>query len=142
MLGKPAWFRRRKYGGWGVFPSTWQGWIYVAIALLPLFVIQQLTFWPSATRLAISLAWLGLVLVDVFDIMARLPRDERERLHEAVAERNALWAVVIILVAGYLYRAAISAASGQAYLDPLTLAALGGGVLVKAATNIYLDRRD
>jgi len=26
MIGNPEWFQRRKYGGWGIFPKTWQGW--------------------------------------------------------------------------------------------------------------------
>ena len=33
MIGKPSWFQRRKYGGWGLFPRVWQGWAYLVVAV-------------------------------------------------------------------------------------------------------------
>ena len=68
--------------------------------------------------------------------------DERERVHEAIAERNAMWVMVAALVAGFAYRAAQASVAGQVYVDPVILVALGAGLAAKAITNIYLDRRD
>ena len=31
MIGKSEWFNLRKYGGWGINPKTWQGYIYALL---------------------------------------------------------------------------------------------------------------
>jgi hypothetical protein len=75
--------------------------------------------------------------------MVALPRlDERERIHEAVAERNAMWVMVAALVVGFAYRSAQASVAGEVYVDPVILVALGAGLAAKAITNFYLDRRD
>lgn len=38
MIARADWFRRRKYGGWGVSPRTWQGWAYIVAILLPFII--------------------------------------------------------------------------------------------------------
>src|SRR3989344_3475445 len=115
MIGKPNWFVRRKYGGWGLFPATWQGWVYLVIFLV----------------------------ADTIDIMIRIKKDERETLHEALAERNALWVIIFILAAGIAYQAAQSAIlKGVPYVDPVIIIAIVAGLIAKAATNIYLDKRN
>lgn len=143
MIGKAGWFRRRKYGGWGVFPKTWQGWVYVAVIVAGLLAIQAIP-WPGEwTGTVLMAAWAVVFCLDLIHIMVALPRlDERERVHEAIAERNAMWVMVAALAAGFAYRAAQAAASGQAYVDPVILVALGAGLATKAISNIYLDRRD
>lgn len=142
MIGKPQWFKPRKYSGWGIFPKTWQGWAYMAAVILPMFVIQALPFWSEKTRLILLFVWAATVFIDVFDIMIRMPRDEREKIHEAIAERNALWFIVIILAVGVAYRAAAGVVMNKIDIDPVIIAALFGGLAVKAITNIYLDRKN
>ncbi len=143
MIGRPEWFRRRKYGGWGVFPKTWQGWVYLAVIVGGLLAIQAIP-WPGEwTATWVMAAWALLFCVDTIHIMVALPRlDERERVHEAVAERNAMWVMVLALVAGFAYRTAQASAAGEVYVDPVILIALGAGLATKAISNIYLDRRD
>lgn len=143
MIGKPEWFKRRKYGGWGVFPKTWQGWAYLAVIVAGLLVIQAIPWSGEWTGTVAMAAWALLFCVDTIHIMVALPRlDERERLHEAVAERNAMWAMVAALIIGVAYRAAQASVDGQVYVDPVILVAIGAGLAAKAITNIYLDRRD
>ncbi len=143
MFGRPQWFKRRKYGGWGLWPATWQGWVYVAALTLPIILIQGVPGWSQQTRFAALMVWAAAIIVDVVHIMSKLPLDERERAHEAVAERNALWAVLLALCVGVAYQAGTSMAqSGAVYIDPVILAAIGAGLAAKAASNIYLDRRD
>ena len=142
MFGKPQWFKRRKYGGWGLMPATWQGWVYAVIAVAPLVLVQYATFLPGAVRPVVMAAWAVLIAVDIIHIMTKVAVDERERLHEAVAERNALWAIIAILCAGVGYQAATSAVLGSFSVDPVILIAIFGAVVVKAGTNIYLDARD
>ena len=141
MIGKPEWFARRKYGGWGLFPKTWQGWLYIIIAATPFFVFQFVG-WGNKARMTATIVWGIVITVDFFDIMIRLKKDERENIHEAIAERNALWAIIIVLVIGVAYQAAVSAAKQKIEVDPFIIAAVVVGVAVKAITNIYLDRKD
>ncbi|MDO8560188.1 MAG: hypothetical protein Q7S23_04130 [bacterium] len=142
MFGHPAWFQRRKYGGWGLTPKTWQGWVYLAVVIAPMFIIQSLPGVAANARLTLLLVWGALITVDLADIMVRMPRDERERLHEALAERNAVWAMVAVLAAGVGYQVAAGIVRGLVQIDPVIIAALVGGVAAKAFTNLYLERRN
>jgi cobalamin synthase len=140
MFAKPDWFRRRKYGGWGVCPHTWQGWVFSITVILPLVVLQSWTSLDPQARAVAGAIWLGAILLEFFDIMRRLPKDEREVVHEAFAERNALWAMIFVLVVGLVFRAALAGEQGFT-IDPLVIAALAAALLAKAATNLFLDRR-
>ena len=143
MFGKPQWFKRRKYGGWGLYPATWQGWAYIGVLILPIMLIQAVPGWSQPIRFAALMAWGAVMLAETIHIMSQLPLDERERTHEAVAERNALWAIILVLCFGVAYQVGSSAARGDVVaVDPVILAAIGAGLAAKAASNIYLDRRD
>lgn len=142
MIGKPQWFTRRKYLGWGVWPKTWHGWLYIAVWLLIFAVIQLVPQLPEQTRMIATFVLLIIIGADVVDVMIRMKRDERERLHEAVAERNAMWAMLIILAVGVAYEVARSTVLQRFVIDPVIIVALVAGLAVKAASNIYLDRKE
>lgn len=142
VIAKPEWFARRKYSGWGVTPKTWQGWIYLAVIIIPFIVFQSFPNWSDKTRLIATTVLVLFLLIDIFDVMFRLKKDERETIHEAFAERNALWAIMIVLVLGILYQAISSALSNTIKIDWFIITALLAGVIVKAISNIYLDNKD
>ncbi len=141
MLGKPEWFQRRKYGGWGVSPRTWQGWLYLAVAVGVVMLVQVLPIGGQA-RVVTTFILAAILAVDLVHIMLTIPKDERDRIHEAFAERNALWVMLAVLTAGIGYQVAVSVVKRSYEVDPIILAALIAAVIAKAATNIYLDRRD
>lgn len=141
MLGKPHWFKRRKYGGWGLYPKTWQGLIYV-IAVVAIFASIQFLPLDAQTGMTVTILFALVLVADVLDIMRRIPMDERERMHEALSERNALWAIITALAVGIVIQSYISAASGTMQVDPIIIVALLAGVGAKAATNIYLDHKN
>ena len=141
MLGKALWFKRRKYSGWGLVPATWQGWVYLAAAIALIMLTQALPI-EENIRITLLFVLVFILILDVIDIMRRLPMDERERIHEALAERNALWAILAALTAGIGWQAYISALSKTVQIDPLIIAALLVGVAAKAITNLYLDRKN
>ena len=90
----------------------------------------------------IALMVFGVVFsIDAVHIMIRMKKDERERLHEAIAERNAMWAMITVLCIGIAYQAAQSAVLGAVKVDPVVIIALFAALAVKAATNFYLDRK-
>ncbi|MGV8151523.1 MAG: hypothetical protein ACP5OG_00425 [Candidatus Nanoarchaeia archaeon] len=143
VIAKPEWFKRRKYGGWGVVPKTKQGWIYLALVLIPFIILQSIPYISANIKLVITGAWLVFLCVDIFDVMIRMKQDEREKIHEAIAERNALWAIMIVLVVGVGYQVARSTVlQTTSEIDWFLIAALFIGLGVKAISNIYLDKKD
>jgi hypothetical protein len=141
MFGKPAWFQRRKYAGWGIYPKTWQGWVYMVVLLAPLFLMQALPI-SGDFQVAAMVIWAILAAVDMVHIMIQMPKDERDRMHEAIAERNALWTIIAALAAGIGFQAAIGVIQHRMGVDPVILIALFAGLAAKAITNIYLDKHD
>lgn len=142
MIGNPNWFSRRKYTGWGFTPKTWQGWIYVIVMIAPIAAIAA-TQTTSAWAMPFMVIWAIIFAADFIHIMRGLKKDERERIHEAIAERNALWAMLAVLVIALGYQVAVGVSINDPYqIDPFILAALIVAVIAKAVTNMYLDRKD
>lgn len=140
MIGKPEWFGRRKYTGWGFMPTTWQGLVYVLAGILLFLLITALPLGqPLRTILLVVLAIVACV--DFVHIIVKMPRDERDRMHEAISERNALWVIIAVLTIGIGYQAVTSSAQGIQHVDLVILFALIAGV-VKMFSNIYLDKKD
>ncbi|MCL4384080.1 hypothetical protein M1116_01350 [Patescibacteria group bacterium] len=137
MIGNPDWFTIRKWGGWGLTPKTWQGWVYILVMVLPLVLVTAIFRLSPETIKTVTLVWVSIIMLDVFDMMIHLKRDEREEKHEALAERNAAWFIVFILAFGMIIKALVTQ-NPDAVLDPVILTALFGGVLVKALTHFYL----
>jgi len=128
MIANPKWFSVRKFGGWGVVPRTWQGWLYIAVMVLPFMFVK-----PNST---LFFAWLIFLLVDIGDVMIRMKKDEREMAHEALSDRNACWVMIAIIVIGFLYEIMT-----KQEVNPILLAVLIGGAAAKTVTNIYLRNK-
>lgn len=141
MIGKPQWFKRRKYGGWGLFPATWQGVAYVGVFVAIVALIQALPI-DETIKLTITFGLVILLILDVVDIMRKLPMDERERIHEAISERNALWTMIVVLVAGLGYQSVMTSMTNSFQIDPVILIALLAATAAKAISNLYLDRKN
>ena len=141
MIGKPSWFKIRKWGGWGITPDSWQGWVYLGVMIIPFAIFQALPYWSEELRSGVTAAWLLVLLVDVVDIMVRMKKDEREFMHEAVAERNAAWFMVAIITAYMVYQLISSGLRQELYIDPVLLTALFGGAAVKSLTHWRLKNK-
>ncbi|MFA6007362.1 MAG: hypothetical protein WC784_01810 [Candidatus Shapirobacteria bacterium] len=140
MIGNPKWFSVRKYGGWGLTPNCWQGWAYIAAIALPMIIISNLSLsgmWP----VALMIVWALIFSIDFIDIFLKIRKDERDIAHEAIAERNAMWFMVVSLAAGVAYQTATSAIKNSLQIDPVIIVALLGATLVKAITNFYLRNK-
>ncbi len=144
MIGKPEWFQRRKFTGWGFSPRTWQGWVYIAVLVGLMMGIQVLPVSGEAKTM-LMIIYSIIFAIDAIDIMLRLRKDERETRHEAIAERNVAWFMVTVMAIGIAYQAASSAVAGNVGflpVDPILLIALFGGLVVKIATNLYLEHKE
>ncbi len=141
MIAKEGWFVRRKYTGWGFTPKSWQGWVYVVVLISP-FIAMAVLQVSAETQMVLTGVWAIVMVAGFIDIMKSVKKDERELIHEAIAERNALWAILAVIIAGLAYQAASGIAKQAIEIDPVLLVALAVGLIVKASTNIYLDRKD
>jgi UDP-N-acetylmuramyl pentapeptide phosphotransferase/UDP-N-acetylglucosamine-1-phosphate transferase len=138
MIGKAEWFRPRKYGGWGLSPASWQGWAYIGVLVVAMLGVQNLPLGDERLKTVLMLG-LGIIFTaDILDIMRKIKKDERELVHEAIAERNAMWFMVSVLALGVAYQAARSAVNNSVEVDPVILVALLGATVVKALSHWYL----
>ncbi len=141
MIGKPEWFERRKYLGWGIHPKTKEGWIYLLFIILIAIIIQ---FLPLNTNLKflITIGYIVLLILDVLHIMTKLKKDERERIHEAIEDRNALWIIIFVLIIAIFYQSVVAFINKTTYdLDIWIIIALLSGALMKTFTGIYLRKK-
>ncbi len=128
MIGNPKWFHSRKYTGWGLTPSCWQGWAYIFIFLIPVAIINSLSI-SQNNKNYFTIAWTGLLIADTIHIMSQIKKDERERLHEAIADRNALWFLLFGLITWIIIKQ---------ITNPILIGILFGATVIKALTQIYL----
>ncbi len=141
MIGKHHWFKRRKYTGWGFSPATWQGWVYLLVLVAPILLITSDNS-VSKIEIVFLVVWGLIFAIDFIDIMVHLPKDERDRIHEAIAERNALWVIVIVLALGIGYQVSWGIGKNLVTVDPVIIIALVAGLIAKIISNIYLDKKD
>lgn len=128
MIGNPKWFNVRKYSGWGLTPNCWQGWVYILAYIIPVVIISNLNINLHSKNIFIFII-IGILIVDTLHLMTQIKKDERERLHEAIADRNALWFLLFSLIAWAFIKQ---------ITDPILIGLLLGATAIKALTQIYL----
>ncbi len=128
MIGNPKWFNIRKYSGWGLTANCWQGWVYIFAYIIPIVIVSNLNINPNFKNI-FSIIVIAVLIIDTLHMMTQIKKDERERLHEAVADRNALW----FLLFGLIVWAFIKQVT-----DPFFIGILLGATAIKALTQIYL----
>ena len=131
----------RKYGGWGLTPKTWQGWVYIAVMAAVTFGLMNAPMLPESVRMPLAYGWIALFCFDVLYMMTNLKKDEMEAKIEALAERNASWAMIAVMAVAIGYQTAQTALAGTPQIDGWLIATLVGGVIAKAVTNIWLERK-
>jgi len=141
MIAKPEWFNQRKYSGWGVTPRNWQGWAYTLGILVPLVIFLSLPDLDSQVRTAGTVLWVAFVILDILPIMVTLKKDEREYRNEAIAERNASWFMVVVLVIGILYALVTSSLNHELSINWFMVLALFGGAFVKGVSSYSMDKK-
>jgi hypothetical protein len=137
MFANPKWFNQRKYSGWGLTPNCWQGWLYMFIAISPLIILSNISL-PGMWAPGLMLLWSLIFIIDFIDIFRKIKKDERDIIHEAIAERNAMWFIIAALVAGVAYQTGVGIVKNNMEVDPVILIALFGSMFVKAVTHWYL----
>jgi hypothetical protein len=109
---------------------------------ISLIVLLQLAGDSSHTKLVVTGVWMAFLLVDVFDIIWKLKKDERERIHEAIAERNAAWGMMVVIILGIFVEVMYNVMNNRFYINPFLVGALAVGVIIKSVTNYKLEREN
>jgi hypothetical protein len=141
LIAKPEWFNQRKYSGWGVTPRSWQGWAYTLAIIVLLVIFLSIPNLDAQVRTAGTVFWVAFVTLDILPIMVTLKKDEREYRNEAIAERNAAWFMVLVLVIGIMYEFAISGLNNELSINGFMILALLGGAFVKGVSNYIMDKK-
>lgn len=141
MIAKPEWFKPRKYSGWGVSPQSWQGWAYTVAIIVPMVIFQAIPNLDPQVRTAGTVLWVAFVILDLLPIMVKPKKDEREFKNEAIAERNASWFMVLVLVIGIVYELIISGLNNELFINWFMVLALLGGAVVKGVSNYSMDKK-
>ncbi len=70
MIGKPGWFTTKRYTGWGIRPKTWQGWVYILVAMVVFIFIYYQPWWDWGFQIKRTLViiWITLIIADALHI--------------------------------------------------------------------------
>lgn len=143
---KPEWFRRRKYSGWGVTPITWQGWLTLIILVAPIafFALKMKNGAPLVSIMFILfVVYFIAFMFFIFGLMSRIKSDERNRSHEAIADRNALWALIMIIAVGLVIEGVLPEwVHSVAQVNPFIVGGILAAWLVKVVSMYWLDKHD
>ncbi len=140
MIAKSEWFTRRKYTGWGLTPKTWQGWIYILIAVALSYFLSQLPV-EQPFKITVLALLILFLLIDLLQVMSGIKMDEREVKTEALAERNASWSMVAVVAIEVVYISVNQAVFTWYQVLQFLISVLVVGVVVKGLSNFILDRR-
>jgi hypothetical protein len=141
MIGRPEWFERRKYGGWGFRPKKWQGWLYTLVMTVPFVAVN--IYYPLGfeTIMTFDIIWIVLFGLDAAHIVVSLKRDERETKIEALSERNAAWVMIMILAVGLSYEIITGIIRQDISVNLFLIGALAGGMIAKTVSNLYYGKK-
>jgi uncharacterized membrane protein len=138
IIAKPEWFERRKY--W-IRIKTWQGAVYTGIFLILLLTSVLIAI---GTENLIFAVLYGLIfafyLVDTHGVLWKIKRDEREKMLDAIAERNAAYGMMLILSLGLIFELIYNILQNRVYVDPFLVIALIAGKIIKDVTNYKLEK--
>lgn len=142
IIAKPEWFKKTKYRGWDADIKTWQGAVYVAAVIIVFLVLALNPFMDKMDKVVLIGIWALFFLIDLVDVLWKLKKDEREKIHEAIADRNAAWVMMIVLSLGFFMELIYSALQKSLYIDPFLLIALIAGIIVKIISEYKLEKDD
>ena len=141
MIGKPEWFKPRKFG-WGLGLRSKEGIIYV-LAFVVLFAIINNAPIGEELKLMGTLVLVGVFLIDTLHIMLKVygSLDEREQNHHMLAETNASYVAVAGILVYALYLTLVLGLEPSSMMVLPLLAILISMSLAKGVT-LFLAGRD
>ena len=109
--------------------------------ILPFVILQYIPGLIEEIKLWITIAWAGLLILDIVRIMLGISDDEREEKIEFLAERNAAWTMVLLIGLIILYQAMQSGFDPEFKVDWSLVVILFGGLIAKMISILVLKRK-
>ena len=77
MIGRPDWFTKKNFG-MGIRPKTWQGWVYILIAIALIVFVRWQPYWDwsNQVRNTITIVLAAVVALDAIHIMYILNKNK------------------------------------------------------------------
>jgi uncharacterized membrane protein len=126
IIRKNEWFKRDRKAIFG-YDISWQGYVYIAvIGFFPLILVS--IFPKNPVIYVIYGTLLIIFVIDMIDIF--LSRDERERMHEAIAWRNASFSMIITLFIIMIIQSFYNFTSETFYLLLTAVIVVGCAIMV------------
>ena len=143
MIGKPEWFATRKFG-WGLGIKSWQGIGYIMVIALIYGAVYAAPI-NEGMRIGIAVIVSALIIADMLHIMYSVysKLDEREEKHQLVAERNAAFTAIAIMIIYFSYlsfSASLTGVHPDLSIFVLPVIVLVGMSVVKGTTLVLLER--
>ena len=136
IIRKNEWFKRDRKALFG-YDISWQGYTYIAvIGFFPLILVS--IFPENPVIYIIYGALLIIFVIDMVDIL--LSKDERERMHEAIAWRNASFSMIIAIFIAIIIQSFYNFTQEIFYL--LLIAVIVVGCAVMVITKHKLEREN
>ena len=134
VIAKPAWFKRKNQGFLG-YQITWQGAVYLTVAIIGLLFGILFT-----ENLIINLIATVLFLFLFMDALSASLKslDERERMHSAIAMRNAAWGMIITMIIMSIIFSSFSGIKANLSILFIITALIGG--IINVMTLYKLER--
>jgi len=135
VIAKPEWFKNKNQGFLG-YQITWQGAVYLTVAIIVLLFGILFT-----ENLIINLIATGLFLFLFMDALSASLKslDEREQMHSAIAMRNAAWGMIITMIIMSIIFSSFSGIKANLSILFIITALIGG--IINVMTLYKLERR-
>lgn len=133
MIAKKEWFRPRIMG-WGLRPVVWEGWVYIAIAVLLFLAALNLPI-NDIAKITIAGIIMAVFLIDSIIVMFQMYKglDERQRKHQQIIETSVSYAAVGAIMVVAIYESLV--------LNKISISlfvVLGVMAVTKIAVSLYL----
>jgi len=105
MFLKKDWFKTK---GFGFFPATWEGWVFIAVILLLVVAALNIPVTPIA-KVIIAALVLGFFLVEVLAFhFERYPDlEEHEKRQQHIVYTTVAYSALIALVCAFLFEVVV-----------------------------------
>lgn len=140
IIAKPEWFERRKY--W-IKIKTWQGVVYTGIFFILLLTSVLIAIKTESPIFAIIYGLIfAFYIVDTHGVLWKIKRDEREKMLDAIAERNVAYGMMLILSLGLIFELVYNILQNRVYVDPFIVIALVAGKVIRDLTNYKMEKEN
>lgn len=93
LIVRSKWFKRKNKSNYWILDIQWQGTVYILLMLLLILLLGG-----GGLKITMLVVIVLLFMIMNYLIVYQKSLDERQRLHHAIAERNAFWGILTAFI--------------------------------------------